>query len=74
MKRIFALVLALMMALAIGAYAEGGLDKGGVTNATGYPITNEPITLDVVGRTRRRGFSRRRTMRLTGSRRKPTFA
>ena len=48
MKRIFALVLALMMALAIGAYAEGGLDKGGVTNATGYPITNEPITLDVV--------------------------
>lgn len=35
MKRIFALVLALMMALAIGAYAEGGLDKGGVTNASG---------------------------------------
>ena len=71
MKRIFALVLALMMALAIGAYAEGGLDKGGVTNATGYPITNEPITLDVAwSYASAQDFS----TCLTGSRRKPTFA
>ncbi|MDD4369340.1 MAG: hypothetical protein PHP39_10470, partial [Oscillospiraceae bacterium] len=27
------------------AAGEGGLDEGGVTNATGFPITNEPITL-----------------------------
>ncbi len=50
MKRILSLVMALclMFALCATATAEGGLDKDGVTNATGYPITNEPITLDVV--------------------------
>lgn len=50
MKRFFATVLAMMLMLACFsvAMAEGGLDKDGVTNATGYPITNEVITLDVV--------------------------
>jgi len=51
MKRFCTLMIALILALscfACTAMAEGGLDKGGVTNATGYPITNEVITLDAV--------------------------
>lgn len=51
MKRFCTLMIALVLTLtlfACTATAEGGLDKGGVTNATGYPITNEVITLDVV--------------------------
>ena len=45
MKRIIALMLVLMMAFSFSAMAEGegGLDKDGVTNASGYPITNEVI-------------------------------
>lgn len=53
MKRLLALLIALTFVLScttVTAYAEGGLDKGGVTNATGYPITNEVITLDAVWR------------------------
>ena len=50
MKRIIALMLVLMMAFSFSAMAEGegGLDKDGVTNASGYPITNEVINLDMV--------------------------
>lgn len=53
MKRFLALLIALTFVLSgmtLTACAEGGLDKGGVTNATGYPITNEVITLDAVWR------------------------
>lgn len=50
MKRIISLVMVLMMSFCFSgmAVAEGGLDKDGITNATGYPITNEPIELDFV--------------------------
>ena len=50
MKRFLTLLMACFLVLPMGAFAEnsGGLDKDGVTNATGYPITNEVITLDVV--------------------------
>ncbi|HML49587.1 MAG TPA: hypothetical protein PKE04_22855, partial [Clostridia bacterium] len=39
--------LLLVAAMAFPAAAEG-LDKGGVTNAAGYPITGEPVTLEAV--------------------------
>ena len=51
MKRFCTLLIALVFVLSgftVAASAEGGLDKDGVTNATGYPITNEVITLDAV--------------------------
>ena len=50
MKRFLTLLVACFLVLSMAAFAEnsGGLDKDGVTNATGYPITNEVITLDVV--------------------------
>lgn len=50
MKRFCTLLVVLILAMTMfsAAFAEGGLDKDGVTNATGYPITNEVITLDAV--------------------------
>lgn len=49
MKQALSLILALLLTMALGMTAGAeGLDKGGITNATGYPITKEPITLDVV--------------------------
>lgn len=50
MKRLLSTLLVLTLLLAAGmvpAGAEGELLDGGVTNATGYPIVNEPIELEV---------------------------
>lgn len=51
MKRFFAIALAVVLSLSacLTASAQSQTyDKGGVTNATGYPITSEPIELNAV--------------------------